>query len=71
MEKFQLKDGAEAWSFCNDQYVKAAVETIKNLLAEDGHELKGGKRPHKNCLPPNCKPELDDVTKECSPDMVS
>lgn len=70
VEKFQLPDGTEAWSWRSDQYVKAAVETVKRLLQEDGRELKGGKRSHKGPLPPGYKPELD-VTDECEPPMIS
>ena len=45
-------------------YVLAAVQTVRDLLAEDGRDLKTGKRPHKGPLLPGYKPELD-VTDEC------
>ena len=37
---------------------------VRDLLAEDGRDLKTKKRPHKGPLPPRYKPELD-VTDEC------
>ena len=69
IEKFTLPDGSEAWSMRSDKYCKAAVETVKALLAEDGRELKSGKRNHKGPLPPSYKPELD-ITPEVNPDKV-
>lgn len=70
IEKFQLPSGKEVWSMTSEKYVKAAVETIKALLEEDGREFKAGKRPHKGPLPPGYKPELD-TTKECGPEHIS
>ena len=64
IEKFHLPDGTSAWSMTSCSYVKAAVDTVKDLLAEDGRELKSGKRPHKGPLPHGYKLELD-VTDEC------
>ena len=52
-----------------DKYCKAAVETVKGLLAEDGQELKSGKRSHKGPLPPGYRPELD-VTPELDADKT-
>ena len=69
IEKFTLPDGNEVWSMRADKYCKAAVETVKNLLAEDGRELKSGKRNHKGPLPPGYKPELD-VSPELDADKV-
>jgi hypothetical protein len=46
IEKFTLPDGTEAWSMKSDKYCKAAVETVKTMLAEEGKELKSGKRSH-------------------------
>jgi hypothetical protein len=57
-------DEQECWSMESSKYVKAAVQTIKDLLAEDGRELKTGNRRHKGPLPPNYQPELD-TTHEC------
>ena len=70
IEKFMLPDGTYAWSIMSNSYVKAAVNTVKDLLAEDGRELKSGKRPHKGPLPSGYKPELD-VTDECDAEHVS
>ena len=53
VEQFQLPDGSMAWSLLSTDYVKAAVETVKRLLWEDGRELKTGKRSHKGPLPPD------------------
>ena len=53
----------------SDKYCKAAVETVKALLADDGRELKSGRRNHKGPLPPGYKPELD-ITPEVNPDKV-
>ena len=69
IERFVLPDGRTCWSMKRETYVKAAVETVRSLLAEDGRELKTGKRPHKGPLPPGYKPELD-VTKELDADKV-
>ena len=69
IEKFTLLDGTEAWSMNSDKYCKAAVETVKTMLAEEGKELKSGKRSHKGPLPPGYKPELD-ITKELDAEMV-
>eukprot|EP00957_Ditylum_brightwellii_P084990 6462864-Ditylum_brightwellii.AAC.1 len=70
-ELFQLPDGTTAWSMVSKQYVKAAVETVTNLLLEDGRELKppSAKKAHKGPLPTTYKPELD-TTRELNPDNV-
>jgi hypothetical protein len=70
-EPFQLPNGKTAWSMVSKQYVLAAVETVKNLLLEDGRELKppSAKKAHKGPLPPTYKPELD-VSRELGPDKV-
>ena len=69
IEKFTLPDGKQAWSMRADKYCKAAVETVKDVLAEDGRELKSGKRSDKGPLPPGYKPELD-VTPELDADKT-
>ena len=43
IEKFQLPDGSSTWSMTSCLYVNAAVETIRALLAKDGHNLRSGK----------------------------
>ena len=70
IEKFQLKNGKTAWSIHSKTYVKNAVETVQRLLAEDGRQLKTGKREYKGPLPHGYKPELD-TSDECSADHVS
>ena len=59
VKKFMLTDSTYAWSIMSNSYVKAAVDTVKALLVEDGRELKLGKRPHKGPLSSRYKPELD------------
>lgn len=70
IEQFQLTDRRKAWSLLSTPYVTSAVETVKALLAEDGRELKTGKRPHKGPPPHGYKPELD-VTDKCDEDITS
>ena len=71
IERFNIPDSpVKAWSMESKKYVKAAVETIKDLLAEDGRELKGSKREHAGPLPPGYAPELD-VTEECNEEHAS
>ena len=69
IERFVLPDGRTCWSMKSEKYVKAAVATVRALLAKDGRELKTGKISHKGPLPPRYKPELD-VTKELDADRV-
>lgn len=69
IEKYNV-DGEEYWSMKSDKYVKNAVQTVKDLLAEDGRELKGGKRNHAGALPISYKPELD-TTRECDGEHAS
>ncbi len=69
IEKFTLPDGTKAWSMKSDKCCKAAVETVKAMLVEEGGELKSGKRSHKGPLPPGYKPELD-ITKELNVEKV-
>ena len=70
IEKFQLPDGKMVWSIHSKTYVKNAVDTVRRLLAEDGRELKTGKRECKGPLPHGYKPELD-TSEECSAEHVS
>ena len=70
VELFQLPNGRFAWSLGSYSYVVAAVQTVRDLLAEDGRDLKTGKRPHKGPLPSGYKPELD-VTDECDAEYHS
>ena len=59
ISKVQLHGGEECWSMHSKKYIKAAVEVMKNLLAEDGRELKTGKMKHDGPLPIAYAPELD------------
>lgn len=71
ISKFTIpNDGDQVWSMDSKQYVKAAVQTVKDLLAEDGRELRGGKGSHHGPLPTNYQPELD-ATKECGEEHSS
>ena len=70
IEKVTMPGAQDMWSMKSDKYVKNAVQTVKDLLAEDGRELKGGKRNHAGPLPTNYKPELD-TTDECSEEHAS
>ena len=64
------EDGSECWSMESQKYVKAAVQTVKDLLAEDGRELKGKIGSKTGPLPTNYEPELD-VTNELNEDKSS
>lgn len=69
-ELFTNCEGKQVWSMKCDQYVDAAVDIVKDLLKEDGRDLKSGPRKHKGPLPPQYKPELD-VTDECDAEHTS
>ena len=64
VELFQLPDERFVWSLSSHSYVLAAMQTVRDLLAEDGRNSKTRKRPHKGPLPFGYKPELD-MTDEC------
>ena len=64
-----VDDNREVWTMESKKYVEAAVQTVKDLLAEDGRELKPGKNSA-GPLPTNYQPELD-VTHECDEEMSS
>ena len=42
ISQVQLDHGSMCWSMESQKYVKAAIDTIKALLLEDGQELKSG-----------------------------
>ncbi|EED89777.1 predicted protein [Thalassiosira pseudonana CCMP1335] len=44
VEEFIFEDGRRAWSTTCHKYVKNAVETVKQLLREDGRQLKSSSR---------------------------
>ena len=71
-EQIQLDDGSWAWSMTSEHYVKNLIETVSDLLAEDGRELKGTfkQKSHAGPLPITYAPELDN-TQECSEEHAS
>ena len=69
VEKFQLPDQTYAWSLTCNTYVTNAIETVQQLLREDGRQLKTGKRNH-GPLPYGYKPELD-TTDKCDKEHIS
>ena len=71
VSQFTIPGGeAKCWSMESQKYVKSAIQTVEDLLAEDGRELKGGKRSHAGPLPTNYQPELD-ATRECDDEHAS
>ena len=56
-ELFGNCEGKQVWSMKCDQYVDAAVNIVKDLLREEGRDLKSGPRKHKGPLPPQYKVE--------------
>ena len=70
ISKVQLSTGETCWSMDSKKYVKAAIQVIQDLLAEDGRELKGGKGSHTGPMPINYRPELD-ATPHCDEDHAS
>jgi hypothetical protein len=72
ISKYTLSDGKECWSMDSKQYVRSAIETVQNLLAEDGRELKTSKKTGgtHGALPTNYQPELDS-TPECDEEHAS
>ena len=71
ISQVQLDDGSMCWSMESQKYVKAAIDTIRALLLEDGRELKGGRgNRHHGPLPPSYRPELDE-TPMCDEEMAS
>jgi hypothetical protein len=43
ISKYKLH-GKDVWSISSSQYVTASIETVNDLLKEDGRELRTGKR---------------------------
>eukprot|EP00970_Alexandrium_tamarense_P000827 scaffold95_cov108-Alexandrium_tamarense.AAC.12 len=69
VEEFIFEDGGRAWSTTCHKYVKNAVDTVKQLLREDGRQFKSSKRCE-GPLPVDYRSELD-TTDELPPDLVS
>ena len=70
ISKVQLSTGEECWSMDSKKYVKAAIQVVRDLLAEDGRELKGGRGEHTGPMPISYRPELD-TTPMCDEDHSS
>jgi hypothetical protein len=72
VEKVQLDDGSYAWSMHSQHYFKSLVQTIEDLLGEDGRELKSTfkQKKHTGPLHTSYKPELDS-TKPCDEEHAS
>ena len=72
ISKYTLSNGKECWSMDSKQYVNSAIDTVKNLLSEEGRELKTSKTTGKThgALNPNYRPELD-ATQECDAEHAS
>ena len=66
--KFQLKSGEECWYSSADEYLKAALDTVKDMLERDGGKYSLRKR--KAPLSTQYRPELD-MTPELTPEMTS
>ena len=64
-----VEDNRTLWTMDSRKYVQAAVQTVKDLLAEDGRELKHGKA-NAGPLPTNYEPELDS-SSECDEEAAS
>ena len=70
ISKVQLGNGDECWTMDSKKYVKAAIEVVRGLLAEDGRELKTSKPKHEGPIPINYEPELD-ATPHCDEEHAS
>ncbi len=70
ISKIQLTNGEECWSVDRKKYVKAAVEIVRGLLAEDGNELKASKSKHEGPMLINYQPELNS-TPHCDEEHAS
>ncbi len=70
ISKVQLSNGKECWSLDSKKYVKAVVDIVRGLLAEDGRELKTSKSKHEGPMPINYEPELDS-TPHCDEEHAS
>jgi hypothetical protein len=70
ISKYQLPSGKEVWSISSNQYVKSSIQTVNDLLKEDGHELRTGKRQGKTPLPSGYRPETD-ISAELDSEQAS
>jgi Reverse transcriptase (RNA-dependent DNA polymerase) len=58
IKEWQLPDGRTVWSSSGKDYVKNAVNVFKDLLHDDGKQLKSGKNAERP-MPKTYRPELD------------
>ena len=70
VSKVQLGNGEQCWSMDSKKYVKAAIDVVRGLIAEDGQELKTSKPKHEGPMPINYEPELDS-TPHCDEEHAS
>jgi hypothetical protein len=70
IEKHQLPNGSTCWAMSSATYVKNALVNIRELLREEGKELRTTKRRGQTPLPTNYKPELDQ-SQELSSTFIS
>jgi hypothetical protein len=59
IEKHQLPNGSTCWAMSSATYIKNALDNVRELLREEGKELRTTKRRGQTPLPTNYKPELD------------
>jgi len=69
IERMQLQSGKECWAFSSEKFIKNAINTIEDLLLEDGRN-EGLKSTAATPFPHQYRPELD-VTKELDADRSS
>jgi hypothetical protein len=68
--KHQLPNGSTCWAMSSATYVKNALKNVRELLKEEGRELRTTKRRGRTPLPVAYKPELEQ-TNELAPAMIS
>jgi hypothetical protein len=68
--KHQLPNGTTCWGMSSTTYIKNAIANIRELLKEDGRELRTSKRRGRTPLPVAYKPELEQ-SNELPPAMIS
>ena len=70
ISKVQITNGEQCWSMDSKKYVKAAVNVVWGLLAEDGRELKTSMSKHEGPMLINYQLELDS-TPHCDEEHAS
>jgi hypothetical protein len=68
--KHQLPNGSNCWAMSSTTYIKNAITNIRELLREEGKELRTTKQQGQTPLPNNYKPELDQ-SHELSSTLIS